>query len=91
MKRRKFITEAQTPNSRSRLGFRVAWGNGASRFLLGGPGGARLPSIPFRQRAWFSEHELAGEHRLPHLRACHKFRDIRSSESRPRRREPILR
>jgi len=59
--------------------------NGLSRSLQGrkasqgGAGGARLPSILFIQRAWFSEDGRAGEHRLPHLGAHPKFHDIRSS------------
>ena len=35
----------------------------------GGAGGAHLPSFLFGRRAWFSAGGLAGEHRLPHLRA----------------------
>ena len=34
-----------------------------------------MPSILFRQRAWFSEDGRAGEHRLPHLRAHPQFHE----------------
>jgi len=44
-------------------------------------GGAHLPSFLFGRRAWFSAGGLAGEHRLPHLRAHRRFHGVWSSET----------
>ena len=54
---RRSVGHCKAASSPRRL---VAWENGLSRFLPGGAGGARLPSILFGQRARFS----AGVHSL---------------------------
>jgi len=60
----------------------------------GGAGGAHLPSFLFGRRPWFSAGGLAGEHRLPHLRARrtrnHAIRSVYAKIARYRMGMPIM-